>query len=196
MAATALKYISPKEYLEAEVLADEKHEYFDGHIITMAGAREAHNSIVANLIGELHVFLKGKSCKVFPSDCRVSTPSSNSYMYPDVSIVCDETEKRENEFDTVTNPSAIIEVLSDSTREKDQGYKFFYYQQIPSLKEYILVDSISYFVQCIYRQPDDSWKFDTTKDINSSIMIRSVGLVLPLKDIYDRILFKRGAGTV
>jgi len=154
----------------------------------MAGAREAHNSIVANLIGEFHAFLKGKKCRVFPSDCRVSTPSANSYMYPDVSIVCDETEKRENEFDTVTNPSVIIEVLSDSTRDKDRGYKFFYYQQIPSLKEYILVDSMSYFVQCIYRQPDDSWKFEAINDINASISIRTIGLVLPLKDIYDRVL--------
>jgi len=194
MGAAAVKFISPREYLEAEVLADEKHEYFDGNIVAMAGAREAHNSIVANLIGELHVFLKGKSCKVFPSDCRISTPSSNSYMYPDVSIECNETEKRENEFDTVTNPSTVIEVLSDSTREKD-GYKFFYYQQIPSLKEYILVDSKNYFVQCIYRQPDDSWKFETIRDINASVMIRSVGLQLPMKDIYDRIFFKKSAGT-
>lgn len=32
MGATAIKYLSPKEYLEAEVLADEKHEYVDGNI--------------------------------------------------------------------------------------------------------------------------------------------------------------------
>ena len=190
MAVPALKYITPNSYLEAEVKAAEKHEYFDGNVVAMAGAREAHNDIVANFIGELHAFLKGKSCKVFPSDCRVSTPSSNSYMYPDVSIVCNETEKRENEFDTVTNPSVIIEVLSDSTRNKDRGYKFFYYQQIPSLKEYILVDSTSYFVQCVYRQPDDSWKFHTIEDINACIAIRTIGLSLPLSDIYDHVSFK------
>ena len=189
MAATALKYISPKEYLEAEVLADEKHEYFDGNIINMAGAREAHNRIVANLMREIGVFLKGKSCDVFPSDLRIATPSSNSYMYPDSSIVCGDIEKKDGEFDTCTNPSVIIEVMSDSTRDKDRGFKFFYYQQIPSVKEYILIDSLSYFVQSIRRQQNDLWQFETIENINISLNIPSIGLSLPLSDIYYRVTF-------
>jgi len=189
MAATALKFITPQEYLEAEVLADEKHEYFDGHIITMAGARDAHNRIVANLLGAIHSFLKSKTCDVFPSDLRIATPSSNAYMYPDVSIICGEVEKKDGEFDTCTNPSVIIEVMSDSTKDKDRGYKFFYYQQIPSVKEYILVDSISCFVQSIRRQQDDSWKFETIEDIKSSLIISTIGLLLLVSDIYYRVAF-------
>jgi Uma2 family endonuclease len=189
MGATAIKFISPREYLEAEVLADEKHEYFDGNIVAMAGAREAHNRIVANLLRDMGAFLKGKTCDVFPSDLRVATPSSNSYMYPDVSIVCGDIQKKDGEFDTCTNPSVIIEIMTDSTREKDQGYKFFYYQQIPSVKEYILIDSLSCYVQTIQKQQDGLWKFETIEHISASVAINTIGLTMPLADIYYRVLF-------
>jgi Uma2 family endonuclease len=189
MPVTALKFITPREYLEAEVLADKKHEYFDGHVITMAGAREAHNRVVANLIAEIHGFLKTKSCDVFPSDLRIATPASNAYMYPDVSIVCGQAQMKDGEFDTCTNPSVIIEVMSDSTRDNDRGYKFFYYQQIPSVKEYILIDSISRFAECIRRREDGSWKFEQETGINASITIHTIGLTLSLQDIYYRVSF-------
>lgn len=187
MAAPVLKHISPKEYLDMEVVAEEKHEYFDGEVVAMAGARENHNRIVANLIGEIHNKLKGKTCDVFPSDLRIKTPSSNSYLYPDLSIVCGDVEKKEGEFDTCSNPSVIIEVMSESTRDRDMGYKFFYYQQIPSLKEYILVDSLNYYAAIIRRQQDDSWKFDTTTDIHSSLEIRTISLSIPLTDVYYKV---------
>lgn len=96
-------------------------------------------------------------------------------------------EKADAEFDTCTNPSVIIELMSESTRDRDMGYKFFYYQQIPSLKEYILVDSTNYYVAVIRRQQDDSWKFDTTDDINSSLDIHTIGLSIPLTDVYYKL---------
>jgi len=67
------------------------------------------------------------------------------------------------------------------------GYKFFYYQQIPSLKEYILVDSLNYYVAVIRRQQDDSWKFDTTTDINAPLNIRTIDLSVPLTDVYYKV---------
>lgn len=187
MAAPILKHISPKEYLDMEVSAEEKHEYFDGEVVAMAGARENHIAITANLTGELHSYLKSNPCRVFPNELRVATPSSTSYMYPDVAIVCGKMEKKDGEFDTCTNPSVIIEVMSESTRNRDMGYKFFYYQQIPSLKEYILVDSLNYYVTIIRRQKDDSWKFDTTTDITTSLDIRTISVSIPLTDVYDKV---------
>jgi len=192
MAATALKYVTLQDYLATEASAEEKHEYFDGQIVAMAGAREAHNRIVANIMREAGIFLKGKTCDVFPSDLRVATPSSNSYMYPDITIICGDMEKKDGEFDTCTNPSVIIEVMSETTRDRDMGYKFFYYQQIPSLKEYILVDSFNYYVAVIHRQKDDSWKFDTVTGIDASININSVGLSLNLGEIYYKVALTQG----
>jgi Uma2 family endonuclease len=189
MAYPADKYVSPEEYLEREKSADNKHEYYDGQIIAMAGATENHNRIVANLIGELHKFLKGKNCDVFPSDLRVTTPFFSSFMYPDVSIVCGEVEKQDDQFDTITNPAVIIEVMSPSTKERDLGFKFWYYLQIPSLKEYILVDTATYTVKTIIKQSDNSFTVFNTEGIKASLNINAIGMELSLADIYYKVSF-------
>ena len=189
MAFPADKHISPEEYLEIEINAQDKHEYSDGQVIAIAGATENHNRIVANLIGELHSFLKGKDCDVFPSDLRVTTPLLSSYMYPDVSIVCGDVEKRDGQFDTIANPSVVIEVMSPSTQERDLGFKFWYYLQIPSLKEYILIDGADYSARTIIKQKDDSFKVFNVEGVGTTLTINTIGMELPLADIYRKVSF-------
>jgi Uma2 family endonuclease len=47
-------------------------------------------------------------------------------MYPDAIIVCGEAQLEDERFDTVKNPSVIIEILSASTRSIDKKKKFFF----------------------------------------------------------------------
>lgn len=120
-----MKYTSVEEYLRLEQDSLEKHEYVKGDIVAMAGETEEHNHIVANLMREVGSFLKGKDCAVFPSDYRVSTPAGKNYFYPDASIVCGKTEKHPNVFDTLLNPIAIFEVMSEGTDNIDRATNFF-----------------------------------------------------------------------
>ena len=189
MAFPASDQVNHEAYLAMEINADEKHEYFDGRVIAMAGATEIHNRIVANLIGELHSFLKGKYCDVFPSDLRVTTPLFSSYMYPDVSIVCGDPDKPEGQFDTITNPSVVIEVMSPSTQDRDLGFKFWHYLQIPSLKEYILVDAASYSIRTIIKQGDNSFTTTNVQGLASTFSIQTIDLELPLSAIYRKVTF-------
>lgn len=188
MAIPANKHTTPELYLQMEVNADEKHEFFDGEVVAMAGASESHNRIVANLIGEIHSHLKGKDCDVFPSDMRVTTPLLSSYMYPDISIVCGDIEKQPGQFDTLLNPSVIIEVMSPSTKERDMGVKFWYYLQIPSLKEYILVDAQTYNVKKIIRQQDGSFLTSDIAGMDKNLIIDSINIQLPIADIYRKVI--------
>ena len=110
MDAAALKLISPQAYLRFERGAKEKHEYFEGQIIAMAGASLAHNRMVANLVKKIGSFLEDKSCEILPSDIRISVPSFESYMYPDATIVCGKHEMEDEKFDTLKNPSLLFEV--------------------------------------------------------------------------------------
>lgn len=190
MANPAFNYITPNEYLEIEVRANEKHEYFDGRIYNMGGASFDHNFIVANLTKKMNIFLDGKSCDVYGSDLRVTTPEFDSFMYPDLTILCDEIKSKENGFDTLTNPTVIIEVMSPSTKGYDMAFKFHYYKQIPSLREYILVDSTRYFVQINKRGDDNLWEDAVNiEDSNSSLPINAIGMEVSLKDIYKRVSF-------
>jgi Uma2 family endonuclease len=124
MAIPAIKYTSPHEYLALERTSKEKHEYFAGKVLAMAGASLAHNDIVANLIGEIRLLLKDRPCRILSSDIRVSIPSRESYMYPDAVIVCGQPEMEDDKFDTLKNPVVIFEILSPSTEDHDRGKKF------------------------------------------------------------------------
>lgn len=189
MAAPAMKYISVEEYLQLEEAAEEKHEYVNGNVVAMAGATREHNEIVSNLIREIGSFLKGKECAIYPSDFRVTTPAGKSYFYPDATIVCGNLQMQSNVFDTLLNPVIIIEVISEGTEKIDRGYKFFYYQQIPTLQEYVLIDSREYLVETIRRQADDAWKFETLSPANNKLNLASIGCSLSFDDIYYRVQF-------
>lgn len=187
--AVKYNYLTAEEYLEAERKAEHKHELMNGYIITMTGASLKHNKIVGNLIGSINPFLKGKGCEVFPSDLRVNIPSTNSFTYPDLTIVCGKPELLDELFDNLLNPSVIIEVLSPSTESYDRGNKFFTYQQITSLKEYILVDSNSIQIQSIIKKDDGLWKFETINDIKGSLTINTISQQILLSDIYYELTF-------
>jgi Uma2 family endonuclease len=187
--ALKYNYISAQEYLEMERSSPEKHELHRGTVITMTGASLKHNQIVSNLVADIGTFLKGKSCQVFPSDLRTKVPTADTFTYPDVSIVCGEPELMDEHFDTILNPSVIIEVLSPSTEKYDKGNKFLYYMQISSLKEYFMISSTEIYIQTACKQSDSSWKFEEIKDINASLFINTIEHNISLNDIYGNVIF-------
>jgi Uma2 family endonuclease len=190
MGAPAIKYVSAEEYLVMERESTTKHMYLDGRIIAMAGASLAHNYIVANLLREIGGFLKGKGCRINPSDLRISIPSANSYTYPDATIICGKPEMEDDKFDTAKNPAVIFEVLSDSTKEHDSGDKFFYYQRIPSLQEYIVIDSLRKYVAIYTRQSTDLWKIQNFEDSNAILPIKTIDYKLSFDDLYFEVELK------
>ena len=189
MVFPAFKYTSPEAYLEMEWRAFEKHEYIGGEIVAMAGATERHNMIVLNIAGEIRNLLKGNNCKAYPSDFRVSTPLFDTFMYPDVTIVCGETDLKENCFDTLANPSVIIEVISPSTEERDRVLKFFFYRQIPSFREYILVETDCCKVTAFRKLQDGTWESTVIEGIDNNLYIESIKMQLPMKEIYALTVF-------
>jgi Uma2 family endonuclease len=191
MGYPAFKYISPEEYLEMERDAFEKHEYFEGTVYAMAGATENHICIVDNIASETQTFIKGKGCRSYSSDFRVATPRFESYMYPDITIVCGKVEKKDGVFDTLTNPSVIIEVTSESTEKYDRGYKQIYYLQIPALKEYIIVDSLRCRAEINRRSENGDWQKTVVDNINDFLFINTIQMQLPMKDIYLEVSFEQ-----
>ncbi len=189
MGFPAFKYIAPEDYLAMELNAPEKHEYFEGCVYAMAGATEDHDTITGNLFSDIQNFIKGNGCRAHGSDIRITTPHFESYMYPDISIICGKMEKKEGVFTTVTNPTVIIEVTSPSTEKYDRGYKRIYYLQIPSLMEYIIVDSQKYLVEINRKQEDGNWIKSIVDDPKSSILINTINRRIQMQDIYFEVSF-------
>lgn len=182
--APKYNFISPKEYLEMERASDEKHEYFDGHIYNMSGASLRHAKISINMIIEIGSFLKNTECQVLTGNMRVTSPSRDSYMYPDLLIYCGKEELEDDQFDTLLNPSVIFEILSPSTRNIDKGRKMMYYKEIPSLKEYFLVDTESQLIHTARKQPSGDWRLERISGETSVLLIETIQFNLPLREIY------------
>lgn len=188
MLAEEKEFFTKEEYLLFERSALEKHEYYEGEVFNMAGASRRHNAIVRNVLGETYQYLKGKPCDVYPSDLRVHIPINSLFTYPDLLIVCDKEEYLDDAFDTLLNPTVIIEILSPSTKEYDRGSKFKLYRDIQSLKEYILIDSETQLVeQYAFDAENSQWIFKEMKTEKENLKIYSIDFSLPLFTIYEGV---------
>ncbi len=183
--APKIKY-TEEEYLEMERKSDSKHEFYAGEIFAMGGASYKHNLIVSNTLLTIGNQLKGKPCKVFPSDLRVKVSKAGMYTYPDLSILCGKPILVEKEFDTLSNPIVLIEVLSKSTENYDRGSKFSFYRQIDSLQEYILISSETQKIEKFRKLPDGNWLFSESKE-GKNFLIESIDCALSLEELYSGV---------
>ena len=182
----AQTYLTPEEYLAFERKATTKHEYLNGQIVAMSGASFVHNFLTMNVANQLYNQLIEGECQVAASDMRVKVPEIDSYFYPDVVVVCGEPRAEDDTFDTLLNPVLIVEVLSPSTEVYDRGEKFEHYQQISSLKDYILISQDEIHVEHYYRQ-ESGWLRNEFGELRDVLSLLSIGCELRLQDIYRRV---------
>jgi Uma2 family endonuclease len=182
---------SPQEYLALERKAEFKSEYHDGLIYAMSGASREHNLISMNLSCEVSSQLKGSPSETYASQMRVFIPTTRRYYYPDISVACEEPRFQDGQFDTLLNPTVVIEILSTSTEAFDCGRKFENYREIASLREYILVSQDRVLVER-YARTEAGWILSDFDRLDDLLRLDSIGCVIPLREIYDRIEVDEG----
>lgn len=173
------------EYLSFEKESLQKHEFFEGEIFAMAGASNAHNEIFSNVFIAIGSQLKGKPCKPYGSDLRIHIPENTLFTYPDISIICNGITPSAMDADTAVRPSIIIEILSQSTRDYDRGKKFKLYRGIPSLREYVMIDSESVGIEVYRINKPGKWELEEYKSIEDLLIISIVDVHVSLKEIYE-----------
>ncbi len=188
--STALKRITPQEYLIRERQASTKSEFYQGEVFAMGGGSANHSLIAANFVGEVRNALKDKPCTVFNSDLRVQVQATGLYTYPDATIVCGELEFDDDQRDTMINPTVIAEVLSDSTEKYDRGKKSNHYPQITSLKELILIAQDRPHVERFTRQPNGDWLFHEQKEMTADFELKSLGISVAMSELYRGVKFE------
>ena len=192
MAFQPRQIYSLAEYLELEKKTEEKHEFWDGNVWSMSGAKYAHNVIARNLNTELDIKLRDKGCHVLPSDMRIKVPSYPPYRYPDLTAFCGDPLIEEiGGIEMLVNPQLIVEVLSDSTEAFDRGDKFSYYKSIESFTEYLLVAQHRPFVTQFVKHGDGFWANFEFSDVGDEVHLRSVDCSIPLAAIYRDIVFPK-----
>ena len=194
-----------EEYFALDGVSDVRYEYWDGplvphggwerdadgHILGMAGGTDVHNDVTVNLIREMGNALKDTPCKVGGPNLRVRSPRSGRHHYPDVSVTCgprvfDPPQGRS----TVANPRVLIEFLSASTADEERGEKFRECLEIASLQQCVLVAQDRPPVETFHRLADGGWAVGTwAEGPDTAVAFPSLGLTLPLADVYAGVTF-------
>lgn len=74
--------------------------------------------------------------------------------YPDVTVICGQSEGDSNSSTHMTNPKLVVEVLSPATAEHDRGDKLEHYRQITSLEAVVLIDHETSRIELWTREPN------------------------------------------
>ena len=188
MARNPRKFYSIEEYFEIEKNSDIKHEYVFGEIFAMAGASPNHNRIAGSIHTQLDQQLVEGTCEPFINDLRTRT-HNQIYKYPDVVVACDPRFISINGLESLINPILLVKVLPHSTANFDQEGKFREYQQIESLRYYLLIAQDEIFATLLTREENDAWTSQTFTNLDDVIDLPLINCRLSMKRIYLRVRF-------
>ncbi len=187
MAAEPKPTFTETEYLVLERNSAIRHEYYAGEIFAMVGASEAHNLIVTSTVFSLYGQLCARPCHIYSNDMRVWVAATGLYSYPDLIVVCGESRFTDDTFETLANPTVIIEVLSDSTERYDRGKKFQHYRALTSLREYLLIAQDAAHIEHFAREGDGSWRLTEAESDAAMVHLPTIGCTLSLAEVYEKV---------
>ncbi len=172
------------DFLAWEETQAEKHEFVAGEVFAMVGARQDHVVVSGNIFAGLKQRLRGTPCRAYIADLKLRVESADAFFYPDVMVSCHPGDLKNPQY--ISNPTLIVEVLSDSTAAYDRGGKFVAYRSLESLQEYVIVDIDARRVECFRRTTDNDWLLH---DYHGDVVceFQSLGVSLALADIFEDI---------
>jgi Uma2 family endonuclease len=183
--------VSLATYLDREEKSVDKHEYYNGKIVKMPGAKAKHNQIamqfgaaVLNAVENLNT-----TYIVYNSDMKIYIPIFNHAVYPDAVVVCEAPQYWNGREDIILNPILVVEVLSASTEKYDRHDKFMKYKTLESFKEYVLVYQDICRVERFFQEEKRLWRETIVDNLDENIYLASLGVSIDLKKIYKNITF-------
>ena len=187
--AVEKKTYTPAEYLESEILSEERHEYINGEIRLMTGGTPNHNRICRNLLIIMELAFENQPYETFVTDQRLLIPDRNIYTYPDIMVLKQPIELQEGRTDTVINPCLIAEVLSKSTQDYDRSEKFISYRTMETFQEYLLIDQYKIYVEHYVKTAANQWLLSEYKNPEVILTLSSVDVQIKIANLYKNIEF-------
>lgn len=176
-----------EEYQELEANSEERFEYHDGIIVAMAGGTNRHNEIVSNLVVSLKPRAKKSGCNYFSESIKLFRSNSDKYLYPDGMLTCNPLDKQTK--NGVRSPLLVVEVVSKSSAQYDNGFKLKEYLQISTIQHYWIIQQDECFVLHFQRTDQDQWSVRICDQMDESISLPELNTSILLLDIYQGIEF-------
>jgi Uma2 family endonuclease len=143
--STAAEPLEDQYYTYADILEwdeGERCELIDGELVMLAAPSRVHQEVLGEIFSQIHGFLKGKPCKVYPAPfgVRLFPKEDNSddvFFEPDITVVCDPAKLDDRGCNGA--PDLVVEILSPSTIKNDLLYKLNKYREA-GVREYWIAD--------------------------------------------------------
>jgi Uma2 family endonuclease len=172
---------TPEEYFAWEEKQTEKHEYIDGQVYAMSGGSVNHGRIAIRFTAMFDAHLENSGCITGNSDIKINFAETNNYVYPDVSVTCDDRDKNTPNY--LTYPCLIVEVLSKNTEAYDRGSKFRMYRNNPVLQDYLLVSSTSTEIDLYHKDDVGNWIILNYKK-GDIVALKSINFSFSIEQVY------------
>ncbi len=181
---------SLEDYIELEKSSEEKFEFFEGKVLNASNESIVHSLIISNIVTELRSKTHIATVRVFGSNLKIKVPNCETYRYADVTAILGKPKiEIFYDFELLTNPSLIVEVLSPSTEAFDLNDKFTYYKSIESFTEYLLVSQDRPHVVLYTKQDENVWLQREYNSLTETVYLTSLDCEIYLTDIYANIEF-------
>lgn len=185
----ARPYFRLEEYYAVLGVTDAMYEYWEGEIICVNSGTPEQAYICSNLLMIVQSQLEKGNGRAFGLQTAITTPQLPPFRFPNLSVVCaPPIFEKVDQFHALTNPEVIVEVLSQGTEELDRGPKRRAYEALPSLREYLLVESAMPHLTRYARQGEQWNRFDYG-GLNAVIELPSIQCELPLREVYRGVEF-------
>ena len=179
-----LNTYSIAEYIALESSSNQKFEYFNGWIQALAGGTINHGIICTNVSTALQNAVLAKDCIAINSEVKIYIERANSFVYPDAMVICNGIQTHDLDKNAVTNPTLIVEVLSDSTAKSDMGDKFFKYRMVDSFREYVVIRQDTAIVETFYREENGNWRISSFIGLDKDIQLHSIDKKISMGQVY------------
>jgi Uma2 family endonuclease len=158
-------------------------QLIDGVPHAMAPASEPHGAIQLEL-GALirnHLLATGSPCRIIGAPGVVPKfRSAKNCRVPDLGVTCAPPARGQ----ILTDPVLLIEILSPSNRPETWA-NVWTYTTIPTVTEILIVSSTRIAADLLRRDAAGGWPDEAERiEPGGTLELRSIGLRLPLADLY------------
>ena len=170
-------------FLEWEERQELRYEFDGVGPVARSGGTAAHDTISINIVVAVGQRLRGPVCRVRGSNLKVKV--MGRIRYPDAFVTCTPVDPKA----TVTDaPVVIFEVLSDSTARTDRELKKREYRSADSVTHYIMLEQDAVAATVLER--DGARWIDTIAGPGDTIELASLGISIPMDELYDGLVFE------
>ena len=182
--ATSNKLFTLDEYIEFEEKSEIRHEFHEGILYPIDGTSFDHNEIIQNVVASMRPVFRKRGCRIAHENVKLQVIENSRYLYPDVLLTCDEQDKYSKFI--ASYPSLVVEVLSKSTASYDKTTKFEYYQGLPSIQYYLLVESRWQSIELYSRtEKNNLWTYQRFSEPSEIIEFPKLDFSITFEAIYE-----------